>query len=58
MVAAIIAIIAGIVGLIPLLLNRRKASHANQQDMGKVDDDTLRRSMDDVDRLFPDPPKT
>ena len=58
MVEAIIALIAGIVALVPLILNARKNRKDNQNAMGKVDDDTLRDSMRDVDKLFPDPPKS
>ena len=53
MATAIIALIAAIVGMIPWLLNRRKDSHANQQDMGKVDDRVLHDSMERIDILHP-----
>ena len=55
MIEAIIALIAGIVALVPLILNARKNRKANQNDMGTVDDTTLRDSMDRTDRLFPAP---
>ncbi len=53
MVEAIIALIAGIVALIPLILSARKNRKANQSAMGQVDDRVLRDSMDRVDRLYP-----
>ncbi len=56
MVEAIIALIAGIVALIPLILNARKIRKDNSNAMGKVDDTVLRDSMDRVDRLYPPHP--
>jgi len=58
MVEAIIALIAGIVALIPLILSAKKIRRDNQNAMGQVDDATLRASMDRVDKLYPDKPET
>jgi len=56
MTIAILTVLAGLLALVPVFLNARKNIKANQNAMGKVDDTTLRDSMDAVDRLHPPPP--
>lgn len=50
---AIIALIAGIVALIPLILNARNNRKANRNALTKVESDELGDGMDRVDRLQP-----
>lgn len=52
-IEAIIALVAGIVALIPLIYGARKNRRDNQNAMGNADDATLRDSMDRTDRLYP-----
>ena len=54
MIEAIIALIAGIVALVPLILNARKNRKANRNDLGNAESDELGAGMDRIDRLHPD----
>ena len=52
---AVIALIAGIVALIPLILNARNNRKANRNALTKVESDELGAGMDAVDRVQPVP---
>lgn len=52
----ILALIAGLLALVPIIMNARKNRKANRNDIGKVESAELRDGMDAVDRLYP-PPK-
>lgn len=55
-IEAVIALIAGIVALIPIILNIRNNRKANRDALLKAESDELGAGMDAVDRLQP-PPK-
>lgn len=55
-IEAIIALIAGIVALIPIILNIRNNRKANRDALLKAESDELGAGMDAVDRVQP-PPK-
>lgn len=56
-VEAIIALIAGIVALIPLIVNARNNRKANRDALTKAESDELGAGMDAVDKLQPPQPK-
>lgn len=55
-VEAVIALIAGIIALIPIILNIRNNRKANRNALLKAESDELGAGMDAVDRVQP-PPK-
>lgn len=55
-IEAVIALIAGIVALIPIILNIRNNRKANRDALLKAESDELGAGMDAVDKLQP-PPK-
>ena len=54
---AVIALIAGIVALIPLIVNARNNRKANRDALTKAESDELGAGMDAVDKLQPPQPK-
>ena len=48
-IEAVIALVAGILALIPLIINARNRSRVNKNEIGKVEVDELDAGMDRVD---------
>lgn len=51
--AEIIGLIIALLGLIPVILNARKNSHANRNTLGQVESAELRTGMDRIKQLHP-----
>ena len=55
---SVLTLLSAIIPIIRQVMANAKEHHATQTRMAQVDDTVLRTSMDRVDQLFPDPPKT